>query len=355
MKLLPIIGLVALIAIAAGAFYILVLAPASAQPPAPTQPIVPPVQNITPSNPAQQAADPADCGIDMDCFIQASSSCKPAKVVFNASGNLLGMIVISSTYMELENTSDAGKCQLYSSTLGASVKFNNSVVASALAKGVSIDEIQKQEAESTRQAQANIGLNGTCQFGAAELPAMLTRWNAGKFASSDYAGAECSGKRYANLQPGSTFLPNLTAPNFTSAAANASKANATAKANATSSNSTAAPANASKANTTAAASSTNASAAASNSTTAKTFNFYRKYTTYYPEHLAWFCPDRKSEFYRVHWTEYFGGDCNVPKPKDGFVDFAGYNATGCTMLPCCVNGPYNEYSRSYDYFECGYN
>jgi len=86
-----------------------------------------------------------------------------------------------------------------------------------------------------------------------------------------------------------------------------------------------------------------------------TFAYSRKYTTYYPEHLVWFCTDRKTEFYRMHWQEYFGGGCNVAKPKEGFVNLSDYTATGCTVLPCCINGPYNEYSRNYDYFECGYN
>ena len=86
-----------------------------------------------------------------------------------------------------------------------------------------------------------------------------------------------------------------------------------------------------------------------------TFTYSTRYTTYFPERLVWFCDDRGTEFYRMHWKEYFGGDCGAPKSTEGFVNFSDYIATGCTQLPCCLNGPYNEYSRSYDYFECGFN
>jgi hypothetical protein len=128
---------------------------------------------------------------------------------------------------------------------------------------------------------------------------------------------------------------------------NSSISNSSAKTNTTVANNTssALSANATKANA------TNTTGAASSSSFART----RKYTNYYPEKLVWFCTDRNTAFYRMHWQEYFGGDCSVPKPKEGFVDLGNYTATGCTMIPCCINGPSNEYSRSYDYFECGYN
>lgn len=86
-----------------------------------------------------------------------------------------------------------------------------------------------------------------------------------------------------------------------------------------------------------------------------TFDYYRKFTTYSPERLVWFCTDRGMEFFRMHWREYFGADCSMEKPKEGYVSMDYYLATGCSVLPCCINGPHNEYSRVYDYFECGVN
>ena len=366
-----IIGLVILVAIAAGAYYVLVMAPAaSAAPPVPSQPIAPPDLNTTPSNPIPRAAGPIDCGNDMGCFAQASSACRPAKMIRNSSVDLFGVIVMGSTYMEIQTASETGKCLLYSLTADSSAKLNNSVVAAALANGASMDDIKKQEAESARQAKAAIGLSGTCKYGAAELSAMLTRWNAGKFASSDYAGADCTGKIFEGVgysQGG--FSANLTFLNSTFGAINQSiktnttvKTNATIKANTTISNSTKTnaanktnAAGTSKTNATATAPKANATNSANNSSAAAAFKYANKYTAYFPEHLAWFCTDRNTEFYRMHWTDYFGGGCSVQKPSEGYVNFSDYVATGCTLIPCCINGPDSEYSRSYDYFECGYN
>lgn len=281
-------------------------------------------------------------------------------MVRNSSTDLFGMVVSSSTYMEIRNASEAGKCVLYSSTVGESVNFSSSAVAAALAKGVSMDDIRAQEAASTAQAKATIGLNGSCKFNSADLFAMLNRWSAGSFASTDYAGADCSGRMFSGMQANGTISFNLSSLPVKNSTANTSK-NATTKPGNAANNSSSAQNNATsppKANTTAPAANTTsgapANASAANATSVS-YAHIHKYTTYYPEHLVWFCTDRNTEFYRMHYQEYFGGGCNVPKPKDGFVGFDDYVATGCTMIPCCINGPYNEYSRSYDYFECGSN
>jgi len=356
MKLLPIIAFVMILA-AAGAYYVFVVMPAASTPQAPAQPSAPPIQNITLANPARAASGPIDCGTGMDCFIRASSACEPAKMTGTSSSDFLGMLVSGSTYMEIGGTSESGKCPLYMSTSGMSVKFSDAMVAAALAKGIPIDDIKKQEADAAKQANATIGLNGTCMFNAGALSALLAKWKAGGFSTSDLAGADCSGKMFEVPNPNSGFsailAPSNPAPpaNTTSIKANASapsisKTNSTGAAKAAEAKPIASAipaANASKA------------ANASGASGFPPFAYSHKYTTYYPEHLVWFCGDRGTEFYRMHWTEYFGGDCSVEKPKEGYANLSDYAATGCTMVPCCINGPYNEYSRSYDYFECGYN
>ncbi|MFA6908093.1 MAG: hypothetical protein WC263_04680 [Candidatus Micrarchaeia archaeon] len=360
-KFLPII-VFALILALAGAYYVFVMMPAASVPAVPGPPVAPPAQNATPANPVPAAYGPIDCGTGMDCFIRASGTCTRAKIIHNTSSDLSGLIVSGSTYMEIQNASGAGKCSLYLLTRDSSAKFSDAAVAAALAGGASIDEIKRKEADSAAQAKAAVGLSGSCKYGISELSAMLVRWNAGKFAGSDYSGAECGGSMFE----GTIFPANANATVNANATATPPKANATVKANTTATppkaNATTAPpkANATvNANATTAPPKANTSAGANATANASSsphsFTYIRKYTSYYPEHLAWFCPDRKSEFYRVHWVEYFGGGCSVPKPKDGYVDFGNYTATGCTMIPCCVNGPYDEYSRSYDYFECGSN
>ena len=365
MKFLPIIVFFLILA-AAGAYYVFVMMPSRGESPAPSAPIENPGQNVSVSNPAQQASGPTDCGTDMDCFIRAASTCQAANVTRASTVDLLGTVVSGATYMEIRNTSDAGKCPLYMLTANSSAKLSDSAVATALAKGIPASDISRQEAEYARQAKASIGLNGTCKYGAAELSAILLNWKAGLFAGSDYAGAECSGRMFDGLTPTGGFSANLTLKNITASKNGTTvKSNASAKTNATSKTNTTAKtnttmqanssvSNATKANATAPAAK-NATVQANASSAAASFHYTSKYTAYFPEHLAWFCANRSSEFYRMHWKEYFGGGCSAPKPNEGFVDLDNYTATGCTLIPCCVDGPNSEYSRSYDYFECGYN
>lgn len=58
-------------------------------------------------------------------------------------------------------------------------------------------------------------------------------------------------------------------------------------------------------------------------------------------------------FIRAHYGEYFGGECASSKDKSGFVNLSTFRQA-CELIPCCVAGPYREYSLKYDYFECGY-
>ena len=349
-KFIPIIAIIVLLIATGAAYYFFVVVPTNniAQQPTPEQPNA----NATPQNPVQKAAEPLDCGSSLGCLADASKECKPAKAISNTTADFLGMIVSSSSYLEIKST-EGGKCPLYVRTEDSSVKLGDATVVSALAKGVSMEEIRKQEAESTQQARLAVGMDGTCKFNTGDLTALLNRWKAGSYSSSDYAGADCSGKMFEEasklLINASTVFPNTTAKANTTTApkANTTKANTTTtpKANATTTP---------KANTTISAPKANATNATNDSSTIKAYSFSRKYTSYFPEHLDWFCTDRNMEFYRMHWQEYFGGGCNAEKPKGGYVGYDEYVATNCTILPCCINGPYNEYSRSYNYFECGY-
>ncbi|MEM4633695.1 MAG: hypothetical protein QW275_00915 [Candidatus Anstonellaceae archaeon] len=60
-------------------------------------------------------------------------------------------------------------------------------------------------------------------------------------------------------------------------------------------------------------------------------------------------------FVRAHMQYHYGGDCTNPNPnKQGFVNISVIKSQ-CQFIPCCINGPYKEWSISYDWFECGYN
>jgi len=367
MKFLPIIAIVALLAAVGAAYYLFVLAPAielEQQPPAGEQ------QNAAPQNQTQMAAGPLECGTDLGCLAEASKECKPSKATTSTTEEFMGVLVTSTSYLEIKGE-EAGKCMLYVKAEDESVKLGDSLVVAALARGVSMEEIRSQEAEATGQARQAVGLGGTCAFSTAALTSMLSRWKAGAHSPSDYESADCNGAIFeeASFSPSATASllinntsgtqtatkPNATqAPNATGTqaanATNATKANATNTTKTAGTNTTTAP----KANVTNAAAANATKANATNATNATYFTYSRRFNSYFPEHLDWFCTDRNMEFYRMHWQEYFGGGCSVAKPKEGYVTYDEYVATNCTLLPCCINGPYNEYSRSYDYFECGY-
>jgi len=362
MKFLPIIAL-ALIIAAAGAYYVFVMAPSQAALPAtPSVPLPPPTGNSSSpeqppagQNASLQPAVPLDCGSDLGCLAGASRSCLPAHATHSATVDFLGMLMATSTYMEIGNTSKPGTCSIYMRTDNASARMSEETVAAALASGISMENITLQDQESTRQAQMSIGADGACNFTSARLSAMLERWQAGDFDSSDFAGAECAGARFAGLQDdgsAKTSLPNATLPEQPGNKSAGNSSSSQPKANAT--NATGTP-SAPAANATTAPPAANATNATGTPSAPASFKYSHKYTSYYPEHLEWFCGDRDTEFYRMHWKEYFGSGCNVAKPKEGHVNLTEYFATGCAILPCCINGPDNEYSRQYDYFECGYN
>lgn len=364
MKFLPAIAIVVLLAAVGAAYYFFVLAPASAieqqaqQPPAVEQ-------NATPANETQMAAGPLDCGTDLSCLAEASKECKPSKATTSMTEELMGVLVTSTSSLEIKGE-EAGKCMLYVEAEDESVKLGDGLVVAALAKGTSMEEIRSQEAEATKQARLAVGLGGTCAFSTASLTSMLNRWKAGAYSPNDYENADCRGSLFEetsfSLSSTASLLVNKTSgsqatakPNATQApkanATNTTKANTTNATKTTGANMTTAP----KSNATNASSIPKANASnAINATNATHFTYSRRFNSYFPEHLDWFCTDRDMEFYRMHWQEYFGGGCSVTKPKEGYVTYDEYVATNCTLLPCCINGPYNEYSRSYDYFECGY-
>lgn len=94
---------------------------------------------------------------------------------------------------------------------------------------------------------------------------------------------------------------------------------------------------------------------ANNSTGQQPLVRFAKFTSTKAYALEKFCPlQDNGTLARVHYKEYFGGECT--SEKQGVEGFANttFVLANCFMLPCCIDGPSSEYSRSYDWFECGY-
>ncbi|MFA6489663.1 MAG: hypothetical protein WCT52_03180 [Candidatus Micrarchaeia archaeon] len=58
---------------------------------------------------------------------------------------------------------------------------------------------------------------------------------------------------------------------------------------------------------------------------------------------------------QLHYKMYYGAGCTSEKPNTGgFATIDEFKAEKCEFVPCCVNGPLNEYSKGYDLIYCGY-
>jgi hypothetical protein len=66
-----------------------------------------------------------------------------------------------------------------------------------------------------------------------------------------------------------------------------------------------------------------------------------------------FCKLHGGVFLQAHYTEFWGVDCFSSKGKEGFANQSQF-PTQCEFLSCCVNDLSTDFSRNYDYFECGY-
>lgn len=59
-------------------------------------------------------------------------------------------------------------------------------------------------------------------------------------------------------------------------------------------------------------------------------------------------------FVQLHYKMYYGSECATEKPGQGaFVGLEQFKADKCELLPCCINGPLGEYSKKYDFIDCG--
>lgn len=110
-----------------------------------------------------------DCKQDINCLIQASIDCKPAKVVNAVTTDIFGVKQTTTSFFEIKG-SEAGKCNFYLRTEKIDLVFPENVT----------QEIINQEKEVYKKLE---GRDGTCKFNTGDLTAMLTRWAKGTFDS----------------------------------------------------------------------------------------------------------------------------------------------------------------------------
>lgn len=177
-SILLIILVLIVVIIIGGGFAFLMLTGKEA--PVVTAPI-PPTQELT------ETLEPIDCGTDMDCFIAASQTCKMAKVTYDSTIKIFGMLITTTSFYEIKGT-DASSCLFYLRTEKQDIDFEEELVQQMLASGTTQEEIQQQKQEANKQTELIEGRDGTCKFNAIDLTAILSRWKEGIFEG----GASCT-------------------------------------------------------------------------------------------------------------------------------------------------------------------
>ena len=128
-------------------------------------------ETTTPTTPLTQEprepSGPTDCGTNMDCFIQASQNCNPAKVTHIVTTDILGVKQTTTSYYEIKGL-EAGKCVFYLRTEKIDLTFPPEIP----------QDIVDQQKEIYKKLE---GRDGSCKFNTNDLAAMLSRWKEGNF------------------------------------------------------------------------------------------------------------------------------------------------------------------------------
>jgi len=352
-KFLPFI-LIALVGVllAASAYYVFFSGAGNSNPPIAAVPEVPREPHIVPNEgAAEQPGQPQntpglqDCKTNIDCFIQKSITCAPAKMTYTSEITMFD--VVSSTTSNLEIAGlDGGKCVFKTKTTGSTVRYGEGMVQQMLEQGLTRSEISQSEAEAAHQAALAIGSENTCLFNMPALSAMLERWKAGSYSTNDFSSATCNSTMPEDnnlpvvveepvpemiqelpsspnlLPPEQEILPPVTTPPTQSPPSQSPSQPQAPLA-----------------------------PVPEQETEFSTVKQFMSSGIYSP---SVFCANTNNgTFTSVHYKEYWGGECINAKGKDGTLNSSEFPSK-CERIPCCLKGPFNEYSMRYDYFECGY-
>lgn len=153
-------------------------------------------ENVSQPPPESEARPPEvkDCGTDMDCFIAESERCSKAKMDYSMVMNFFGTVINTTSFMQVNGTEN-DRCLFYIRTESVDIKYDSNTTQALLDSGKTMEEIHEIEKNLSEAAEASENkLDELCRFNSSsDLAAMLRLWQEGKFSSSDYDNAECTG------------------------------------------------------------------------------------------------------------------------------------------------------------------
>jgi hypothetical protein len=160
-------------------------------------------------NEVDEVTEIADCGEDLNCFIEKSKNCDLAKINYRATIRVFGMEQAVVFFFEIKGM-ESEKCLFYMRREEIDLKFTSELIQKMLDRGLTEQEIQQQEQESNNLARNQEGatracssdttdlieeqetqqqeqekLVKICSFEIADLTEMLIRWERGSFFGGD--------------------------------------------------------------------------------------------------------------------------------------------------------------------------
>jgi hypothetical protein len=137
---------------------------------------------------------PANCGTDMDCFIQAAAGCEPSTVSYHQMVELFGIQIDSAMWLEIQGP-DGEECAIYLRVDDMEVTFSDELMQELRASGLTDQEIEAQLQQIVDEAM-EMGYDDTCRGSATDLVDLLTRWKEGNYADDDWAPFTCQGNLF---------------------------------------------------------------------------------------------------------------------------------------------------------------
>lgn len=152
-----------------------------------------------------------NCNENIDCFITESEKCNPSKLIYKESVEILGIIVNTTTYYEMEESSD-GKCELNLEIKNYEVNFSQEYKDNLVLQNMSEEEINSQIESANQYSQYFIGKKGKCKFiNNSDLMDLLEKIKDGTLSmevscnfeenceeKSDWDTADCEGDYFSN-------------------------------------------------------------------------------------------------------------------------------------------------------------
>lgn len=104
-----------------------------------------------------------NCINDMDCFVEASNTCTPAKVNHTSTINIFGLLITTTNIYEIKKAENK-TCQLYLKIENQKIDYHEDLIKEMLKNGISESQIIKQKKETNKYSELLIGKDGICEF-----------------------------------------------------------------------------------------------------------------------------------------------------------------------------------------------